>query len=234
MQAIVDWVVGLMEVLGAPGVGIAILLENLFPPIPSEVVLPLAGFTVSMGSLSFWPTFIWATAGSVVGAWILYGLGAAIGAERLRRIADWMWLVDPDDVDKSLDWFDRYGGVSVFIGRFIPGVRSLISIPAGIDRMNAVTFTLWTTLGSAGWNALLIVLGMWLGESYDVVEEYVGTYSNLVYVILGLLVVAVVVWLVIRQRRRDQGEAQTPQEDPQAAGGGSGTSATSGTADRTR
>ncbi|AKK10676.1 DedA family protein [Corynebacterium uterequi] len=202
MEAIVDKIVHLMEVLGAPGVGIAILLENLFPPIPSEVVLPLAGFTVSQGSLSFVATFIWATIGSVVGALALYGVGAAVGAERLRRIADWMWLVEPSDVDKALHWFDKYGPASVFFGRFIPGVRSLISIPAGIDRMPIWKFSLWTTLGSAGWNLLLIALGVWLGESYTLVEKYVGEYSNVVYVIIALILVAAFVWLLLRARRR--------------------------------
>lgn len=212
MQGIIDWIVRLMEVLGAPGVGIAIFLENVFPPIPSEVVLPLAGFTVSMGSLSFWPTFLWATAGSVAGAWLLYGIGAAIGAERLRRIADWMWLVEPEDVDKSLNWFDRYGPVSVFIGRFVPGVRSLISIPAGIDRMSPVSFTLWTAIGSSGWNALLIWLGIWLGGSYDLVAKYVGQYSNVVYTLIAIILIGVLFYLLRRQRHRKQ-EVSADSED---------------------
>ncbi|AIT60533.1 DedA family protein [Corynebacterium doosanense] len=202
MQSIIDWVIHLMEILGAPGVGIAILLENLFPPIPSEVVLPLAGFTISQGSLTFWPTFIWATVGSIVGGWLLYGIGAWLGADRLRRIADWMWLVEPEDVDKALGWFDKYGSPSVFFGRFIPGVRSLISIPAGIDRMNPVTFTLWTAVGSAGWNALLILLGIWLGDRYYLVEKYVGEYSNVVYLILILIIVGVFIYLLRRQQKR--------------------------------
>lgn len=212
MQGLIDWIVRLMEVLGAPGVGIAILLENVFPPIPSEVVLPLAGFTVSMGSLSFWPTFLWATAGSVAGAWLLYGIGAAIGAERLRRIADWMWLVEPEDVDKSLNWFDRYGPVSVFFGRFVPGVRSLISIPAGIDRMSPVSFTLWTAIGSSGWNALLIWLGIWLGDSYDLVAKYVGHYSNVVYTLIAIILIGVLFYLLRRQRHRKQ-EVSADSED---------------------
>lgn len=212
MQGIIDWIVRLMEVLGAPGVGIAIFLENVFPPIPSEVVLPLAGFTVSMGSLSFWPTFLWATAGSVAGAWLLYGIGAAIGAERLRRIADWMWLVEPEDVDQSLNWFDRYGPVSVFVGRFVPGVRSLISIPAGIDRMSPVSFTLWTAIGSSGWNALLIWLGIWLGGSYDLVAKYVGQYSNVVYTLIAIILIGVLFYLLRRQRHRKQ-EVSADSED---------------------
>lgn len=212
MQGIIDWIVRLMEMLGAPGVGIAIFLENVFPPIPSEVVLPLAGFTVSMGSLSFWPTFLWATAGSVAGAWLLYGIGAAIGAERLRRIADWMWLVEPEDVDQSLNWFDRYGPVSVFVGRFVPGVRSLISIPAGIDRMSPVSFTLWTAIGSSGWNALLIWLGIWLGGSYDLVAKYVGQYSNVVYTLIAIILIGVLFYLLRRQRHLKQ-EVSADSED---------------------
>ena len=202
LDSIVEWVVSLMELLGAPGVGIAILLENLFPPIPSEVVLPLAGFTVTAGDLSFWSTFLWATAGSVLGAWLLYWVGQAIGADRLRKIADWMWLVEPGDVDKALGWFDKYGSASVFFGRLIPGVRSLISIPAGIDRMNFLKFTAWTALGSALWNAVLIGLGVWLGARYDVVAQYIDQYSTVVYIILALAVVAVLVYLVRRSVKR--------------------------------
>ncbi|MDO5512908.1 DedA family protein [Corynebacterium sp.] len=204
MSSIVDWVVRLMEVLGAPGVGIAILLENLFPPIPSEVVLPLAGFTSSQGDLNVWAAFIWATIGSVVGAFLLYWLGAGIGASRLRHIADRMWLVEADDVDKALDWFDRYGRWSVFFGRLIPGIRSLISIPAGVDRMNPLTFGLMTVAGSALWNAVLIYTGVVLGDNYDLVEKYVGQYSSVVYAIIGIAVLVVVGLLVRRARRRSQ------------------------------
>ncbi|MDN5706171.1 MAG: DedA family protein [Corynebacterium casei] len=211
MQGIIDWIIQLMEVLGAPGVGIAILLENLFPPIPSEVVLPLAGFTISQGSLSFWPTFLWAMAGSILGAWLLYGLGAWIGAERLRKIADWMWLVEPEDVDNALHWFDKSGPASVFFGRFIPGIRSLISIPAGIDRLNPVKFTVWTTLGSAGWNALLIALGMWLGQSYTLVAHYVDQYSTVVYVLVALAVIAVIGLLIRRSKKRKAAAAERPE-----------------------
>lgn len=214
MQSIIDGIIHLMEILGAPGVGIAILLENLFPPIPSEVVLPLAGFTISQGSLSFWPTLVWSVAGSVIGAWLLYGIGAWLGADRLRRIADWMWLTEREDVDKSLNWFDKYGSMSVFFGRFIPGIRSLISIPAGIDRMNPLAFTLWTGLGSIGWNALLIYLGIWLGDRYYLVERYVGQYSNVVYLVLILIILGVFFYLWRRQqKRRKQGAVTSDTPD---------------------
>lgn len=208
MSAIIDWIVSLMDTLGAPGVGIAILLENLFPPIPSEVVLPLAGFTVAQGSLSFLPVFIWATIGSVVGAYALYGIGAWLGADRLRAIADWMWLVKASDIDKALEWFDRYGKPSILFGRLIPGIRSLISIPAGLDRMNLLTFGLWTTLGSGVWNAILIYLGFVLGDNWESVTGYVDQYSKVVYVLLILLLVWFFVYLLRRNaRERNEGAA---------------------------
>lgn len=198
MQSIIDWIVNLMEVLGAPGVGIAILLENLFPPIPSEVVLPLAGFTVAQGSLNFLAVFIWSVVGSVVGAYILYGVGAWLGLARLRAIADWMWLVKASDVDAAMNFFNKYGKPSIFFGRLIPGVRSLISIPAGLDRMNLVTFGLWTTLGSGIWNAILIYLGFILGENWEKATGYADTYSNVIYAILALIVLGFLVFFIRR------------------------------------
>ena len=198
MQSIIDWIVGLMETLGAPGVGIAILLESLFPPIPSEVVLPLAGFTVAQGSLNMVSVFIWSVLGSVVGAYVLYGIGAWLGLERLRKIADWMWLVRASDVDASMDFFNKYGKPSVFIGRLIPGVRSLISIPAGLGNMNLLTFGLWTTLGSGIWNAILIYLGYILGDNWEKATEYADTYSNVIYVVLILIILGFLVFFIRR------------------------------------
>ena len=193
-----------MEILGALGVGVAIFLESVFPPIPSEVVLPLAGFTASRGELNVWAAFVWATAGSVAGAFLLYWLGAAIGAQRLRQVADRMWLVEPADVDRSLAWFDRYGRWSVFFGRLMPGARSLISIPAGIDRMSPLSFGLLTLTGSALWNALLIYAGVVLGSNYHLVEKYVGEYSTVVYVIVGTGLLVGFGLLVRRARRRSR------------------------------
>lgn len=204
LSSVVDWVVRLMELLGAPGVGVAILLENLFPPIPSEVVLPLAGFTSTQGDLNVQAAFVWATIGSVTGAFLLYWLGSGIGADRLRRVADWMWLVEPEDVDKALGWFDRYGRWSVFFGRLIPGIRSLISIPAGVGRMHPLSFGLMTAAGSALWNAVLIYAGVVLGDNYLLVETYVSRYSTVVYVIVGVVFLVVVGLLVRRARRRNR------------------------------
>ena len=204
MQSIIDWIVGLMEVLGAPGVGIAILLENLFPPIPSEVVLPLAGFTVAQGSLNLINVFIWSVLGSVIGAYILYGVGAWLGLERLRKIADWMWLVRVSDVDKSIEFFHKHGKPSIFFGRLIPGIRSLISIPAGLDRMNLVMFGLWTTLGSGIWNAILIYLGLKLGENWEQATVWADTYSKVIYVVLILIILGFLAYFIRRAVKERQ------------------------------
>lgn len=203
-DSIINWIVHLMEILGAPGVGVAVFLENVFPPIPSEVVLPLAGFTASQGNMNLIAAFLWATAGSVVGAYLLYWLGAVIGANRLRRIADWMWLVEIEDVDKSLHWFDKYGKLSIFFGRLIPGVRSLISIPAGIDRMNVLSFGLFTLLGSAVWNALLIYLGFILGENWSQVTDVIGQFSTVIKIVIAALIIWVIIKLIRRQKKRQK------------------------------
>lgn len=212
MQSIIDWIVGLMETLGAPGVGIAILLENLFPPIPSEVVLPLAGFTVAQGTLSMWAVFIWSVVGSVAGAYALYGIGVWLGLERLRKVADWMWLVRASDVDAAMRFFTKYGRSSVFFGRLIPGVRSLISIPAGLGKMNLLTFGLWTTLGSGIWNAVLIYLGYVLGDNWEKATGYADTYSNVIYGVLVLIILAFLVYFIRRAVTDREEEVLVPPE----------------------
>ena len=129
VTAVVEWITGLMTTLGAPGAGIAIALENLFPPLPSELFLPLAGFTASRGGMSLVAAVAWTTAGSVVGAVALYYLGVLLGRDRIRAIAEKLPLIDVSDVDKTEAWFGRHGSKAVFFGRMIPVFRSLISIP---------------------------------------------------------------------------------------------------------
>ena len=201
-----------METLGAPGVGIAILLENLFPPIPSEVVLPLAGFTVAQGTLNMWAVFIWSVVGSVAGAYALYGIGVWLGLERLRKVADWMWLVRASDVDAAMRFFTKYGRSSVFFGRLIPGVRSLISIPAGLGKMNLLTFGLWTTLGSGIWNAVLIYLGYVLGDNWEKATGYADTYSNVIYGVLVLIILAFLVYFIRRAVTDREEDVLVPPE----------------------
>lgn len=203
MQSIIDWVLGIMDSVGGPGIALAIFLENVFPPIPSEVVLPLAGFTAAAGRYTAVEAVLWATLGSVTGALLLYGVGAVVGMDRLRLVARRMPLVDVADVDKADAWFSRHGRKAVFLGRLIPGVRSLISIPAGVDRMPLSSFLLMTTAGSLLWNTALIAAGYALGSRYHLVEQYVDPISKVVYVLIVLAVVGWVIYLVRRSRRRN-------------------------------
>ncbi|TPF86289.1 membrane protein [Bifidobacterium sp. UTCIF-37] len=190
--AITDWLVGLMSVMGGLGTGVAVLLENLFPPIPSEVILPLAGFTAAQGHMTLAEAIVGATIGSVAGALMLYGIAYAIGAERMRRLFEKMPLTDASDIDKANDWFARYGLLSVFIGRVIPIVRSLISIPAGIARTDLVRFTLLTAVGSAVWNTILVMAGYLLGAGWCSILGFLDRFQYAVAVV----VVALVVWYV--------------------------------------
>lgn len=198
LNAVAQWAVDLMEALGAPGAGLAIALENLFPPLPSEIVLPLAGFTASRGTFGLLEVLVWTTLGSVVGALALYGLGAWLGRARLHRIVDRMPLMQVEDVDRAEAWFDRHGSKAVFFGRMIPLFRSLISIPAGIKRMPLLRFTLLTTAGSAIWNTIFVLAGYLLGESWHLVEQYADVLQKIV--IVGC-VAAAVLFIVFRVRK---------------------------------
>ncbi|MEV8345327.1 DedA family protein [Streptomyces niveus] len=196
-----QWVNSLMGALGAPGAGIAIALENLFPPLPSEVILPLAGFAASTGKISLAAAVLWTTAGSVVGALALYGLGAWLGRERTIALASKVPLVKTRDIERTEAWFNRHGAKAVFFGRMIPLFRSLISVPAGVERMPLPLFLGLTTLGSAIWNTAFIMAGYALGANWKEVSGYVSTYSKVVLGIALLALLALVVRRVVRSRR---------------------------------
>lgn len=198
LNAIAEWAIWLMERLGGPGAGLAIALENLFPPLPSEIILPLAGFTASRGTFSLVEVQLWTTLGSVVGAMALYGLGALLGRDRLIRIVDRLPLVKLSDVERAEAWFDRHGSKAVFFGRMIPIFRSLISIPAGIERMPRLRFGLLTAAGSGIWNTLFVGAGYLLGENWGVVERYAGIFSKAV---LAVVAAAVIAFVVVRVRQ---------------------------------
>jgi len=173
-------VTGLVERFGEPGAGLAVALENLFPPIPSEVILPLAGFAAGQGRMSLFGAIVWTTLGSVLGAMALYYVGVVLGRDRVRAIAARLPLVKLADVDRTEAWFVRHGSKAVFFGRMIPLFRSLISIPAGLERMPVGRFLMYTTLGSLIWNTVFVLAGYLLGENWRAVEPYVGTFQNLV------------------------------------------------------
>ncbi|MEV4800023.1 DedA family protein [Nonomuraea sp. NPDC049421] len=198
-----DWLVGLMDRLGAPGAGLAIALENLFPPLPSEVILPLSGFTASRGKMQLLDVLVWTTLGSVIGALALYGVGALLGRERTLAIAGKLPLIKISDIEKTEAFFQRHGGKTVFFGRMIPIFRSLISIPAGVERMPLIKFTLLTTAGSAIWNTLFVMAGYLLGEQWELVETYVGVGTN---VVIAVVVLAILLFIGVRLAERRKGK----------------------------
>lgn len=193
LEPIVQAVVSLVGALGAPGVGIAVAAENLFPPIPSEVILPSAGFAAASGSMGLVSAIVWATIGSVVGALALYALGAWFGRARFYSLASKIPFVKEADIERAEAWFVRRGPLAVLLGRVVPVVRSLISIPAGIERMKLLPFTLYTAIGSALWNSVLIGAGYALGANWAIVEEWISRYQLIVF---GLAGIALVVWMV--------------------------------------
>ncbi|GAA4238002.1 DedA family protein [Actinomadura meridiana] len=199
---IAGWATDLMDTLGAPGAGLAIALENLFPPLPSEVILPLAGFTAAQGRMSLAAALVFTTLGSVVGALALYGIGALIGRDRIRRLVARLPLVKLSDLDRTEAWFARHGAKAVFFGRMIPIFRSLISVPAGLERMRMTTFLLYTTLGSLLWNTAFVLAGYQLGDNWRTVEDYVGMYSKVVVALAAVAVAVFVAVRVVRERRK--------------------------------
>jgi membrane protein DedA with SNARE-associated domain len=198
---VADWVFAIVDRLGALGVGLLILLENVIPPIPSEVILPLAGFRARTGTLNVLAVWPAATAGSVLGALLLYGLGAWLGYDRLHRLAGHRWFVfvSQKDLERGDAVFDRHGGKVVLLARCVPFLRSVVSIPAGISGMPMRRFLVLTTVGSGVWNAAFIALGWVLGENWGQVEGWLGPVT---YVVIGLIVVGLVVLAVRRSRAR--------------------------------
>lgn len=203
---LIGFVLRTIDQLGEIGVGALILLESLVPPIPSEVVLPAAGALVYFGELSGPLTMFWATLGSVIGALILYGAGRAFGEERTRKVMLAVPLIDEDDVDRADEWFGRHGEKAVFIGRLIPGVRSLVSLPAGAAGMPLGRFVVLTTLGSAIWNFLLVGGGWLLGTQYHLIEAHIDTANNIIYALIGA---SIAVFIMRRLHRRSRaGDSQ--------------------------
>jgi membrane protein DedA with SNARE-associated domain len=189
----------IIAALGPIGVGVLVALETLFPPIPSELILPLSGYLASRGRMSLAAVVIGATLGSLAGALALYWAGAALGQKRLRRLAERTPLVEVDDLERAEHWFDRHGGLAVLIGRVVPVVRSLVSVPAGVERMPLWRFILYTIIGSGVYNLVLIGLGYVLGSRWKTVEQY-SNYLN--YAIYAAILVAVGLFALKRVRRR--------------------------------
>lgn len=200
---VAGWVKDVIDSLGYPGVVFIVALENVFPPIPSEVVLPFAGFLAGEGRFDFWLVVLAATAGSVIGAWILYYVGRWIGEDWVRQLLldrGRYVFMSASDLERADRWFADHGRPTVFFGRLVPGVRSLVSIPAGFARQPLVEFTLYTALGSAVWNVLLIGAGQLLGDNWDSVQGVVDPVTYVVYAAMAGGA-AYVLLLLVRRRR---------------------------------
>lgn len=202
LSDLASWVQDVIERLGAVGVTLLVILENVFPPIPSEIVLPFAGFVAQRGDGSVVVMIFAATIGAVVGALILYGIAAVIGPERLRafvvRFGRWFG-VKPADLQRAEEWFDRHAVAAVLLGRCVPLIRSVVSVPAGFRRMRLAPFLLYTAIGSTVWNTALIGAGAVLGNQWERVEPYVATLQ---WVVVALIAIFVVRFAVVRIRRR--------------------------------
>ena len=197
VQQITEW-------LGYPGIFSLMLFENLLPPVPSEMVMPFAGSLVAEGKLTFLGVLLSGTLGAWAGAMILYYIGYRLGREPLEH-----WLcrygkylfISPQDLDKTLDLFQRHGNLTVFVARLIPGARSLISIPAGVNRMPLGSFVVLTILGTIVWNVTLISAGSYLGQNWQSVLGFIDTYENVLWAVLGVLLL---IFLIRKFQQRGQ------------------------------
>lgn len=201
-----------MGSLGGVGVALLLLLECVFPPIPSEVILPLAGVTAGTGVNSFWILLLYSVLGSLAGAWVLYGLGRILGPDRTRALFIKLPLVNINDFNKTNEWVDKHGEKGVFFGRFIPGIRSLISIPAGMFAMPLGKFSILTALGSAIWNVIFLAFGYFLGTQWPIIEPYTDIFSKVCYVAVAVVILWILVRLIIRERKRKQRGLPDPDE----------------------
>jgi len=196
-----EWILNIMNSLDYGGIALLMFAENLFPPIPSELIMPLAGFTVAQGKMNFTLAVLAGVIGTILGAFPWYYAGKLVGEERLKHLADkyGKWItVSSQDIDKATRWFSRYGNKAVLFCRLVPGVRTLISLPAGLSDMPLAPFLIYSTLGTTAWVMLLTFLGYMLGAKYQLVDKYLAPVSKIVLV---FLIVAFIAWVVIKQQK---------------------------------
>ena len=201
MNQISEWVLSIMAKFGYFGIVFAMFAENVFPPIPSEVIMPAAGFAASRGDFNLILVILAGTLGASLGALPLYYLGRVFDEERLVAFAEKYgkyMLIKSNDITSANDWLDKHGKTAVFFGRMVPGVRSLISIPAGMNNMPLLPFLALTALGSSIWTAVLTLAGYYLGQNYEIIEGALAPYSKG----FGLLVIVIIIGWLIKRRRQ--------------------------------
>ena len=202
-----DLIIEIMNNFGYIGVFLLITIENVFPPIPSEVILLFGGFMTTYTSMSVIGVIIASTLGSVLGAIILYYIGKILNKERLKKIITSkpgkLLRLKPEDIDKADKWFDTKGNKTVFFCRFIPVIRSLISIPAGMSEMPMKKFLIYTTLGSLIWNAALTIAGSIVGENWTSILEIMDNYSHIAVIVLGIIFIAAIIIFYSKRKKKN-------------------------------
>ncbi|MFD1416733.1 DedA family protein [Oceanobacillus jeddahense] len=199
-----QWVTAMMEQFGYLGIFLMMTLENLFPPIPSEIILPFGGFMTTYSALTYAGVLTAATLGALIGAMLLYCIGMIVDVNRLEKIVDkygHILHLKKTDIYKADEWFEKYGYWTVFFCRMVPLLRSLISIPAGMARMNFGIFMLLTAAGSIIWNSILIGIGTVLGENWHRVAALMDVYSNVVYAFILLAIILFLIWYMKRRKK---------------------------------
>ena len=191
--------------IGYGAILLAMFLENLIPPIPSELIMPLGGFYVAQGQLDFFPVVLAGLIGTVIGAFPWYGIGRLVNEEKLEQ---WLekngrWIgINPKELAKSRKWFNRYGVSLVFWGRLVPGIRTLISVPAGVELMPITPFIIWTTAGSLIWNLFLTITGFYLGDNYGNIEKWISPFSTILKSIILLILSVALISLIYKTIRK--------------------------------
>lgn len=200
-----NWITEFMSEFGYLSIFLLVALENVFPPIPSEVILTFGGFLTRSTDMSVVGVVLFSTLGSIAGAVILYGVGRLLSVDRLERLVDRygkVLRVKSSDLERARRFFLRYGNKAVFLCRMVPLVRSLISIPAGMSKMRFGFFLLFTTAGTLIWNMVLVVAGALVGDQWENILAFMDLYSHIVYIVLGVVLAAAAVFFLVRRRRR--------------------------------
>ena len=207
LEQVAAWIQELIAAIGYPGIVIVMAIENIFPPIPSELVLPFAGALSAKGEMNFWAAVAAGTAGSLIGAIVLYAIGYLAREAGVRSLVaryGKFLFISEKDLDRAAEWFERYGEAIIFFGRLIPLVRSIISVPAGYTRMNPLRFIIYTILGTTLWNLILAYAGRLLGENWEEILAFMDTYQYATLAVIAIAVVSFVTWRIIKRHQSSE------------------------------